>query len=62
MSRNVAEDLGTLELLRNELERTAHLDPPSAVRDAVAYLINRAIDEDERALRAHSLMAAPDDD
>lgn len=61
MIRNVAEDLATLELLRNEIERTAHLDPPSSIRAAVHYLINRAIDEDERMLRDH-VMVAPDGD
>lgn len=64
-TRNVVEDLGTLEMLRNELERQqpgAGQTPADVVlRSAVHYLVNRAIEEDERIIR-DAAMVAPDDD
>lgn len=61
---NVYDDLQTLTMIRRELERTASragLSPDAvAIRAAVHYLINRAIDEDE-ALLAVPVEADPDD-
>lgn len=63
-TRNVVEDLGTLEMLRGALEvARVEIQTPEAIaiRSAVHYLVNRAIEEDERIIRDAAMVARDDD-